>query len=286
MTHAPWLLGAEGDATRTTFEWGRIQSNADWILPIAASIVILLFVRYLYRKDAVELHPVLGWFLTALRAAAFLGLLVLYLQPQWRSRREEVRNSRVLLLADTSLSMGISDGPSAASGGGPTRAQQVANALKESDFLARLRKTHDVAVFQFAEGLKQDRVVSLNKLDPAAAPTDDAEAENAAPSEPGKAAQSGPDWAKLFGAHRHRDAAGPGAAAVDPRGAREARLGNCCLQRRRPKRRPVAGCGRRIGPRGEDPHLHDRPRFRSTADQRDGLRPGGASGRIRATITL
>ena len=28
---------------RTTFEWGRIQSNADWILPIGVCIAILLF---------------------------------------------------------------------------------------------------------------------------------------------------------------------------------------------------------------------------------------------------
>ena len=117
-------LWADGGGVRTTFEWGRIQSNADWILPIAVCLVIVLFVRYLYRSDAVEMHPVLGWLLTALRIAAFLGLLVLYLQPQWRAEREEVRNSRVLLLADTSLSMGLSDGPSPTSEGGLTRAQQ------------------------------------------------------------------------------------------------------------------------------------------------------------------
>ena len=47
MMHASWLLWAEGDCrSRTTFEWGRIQSNADWILPIAACLAILLFVRY------------------------------------------------------------------------------------------------------------------------------------------------------------------------------------------------------------------------------------------------
>ena len=98
------------DAIHTTFEWGRIQSNADWILPVVVCVAILLFVGYLYRRDAVELKPVWGWLLAALRTAAFFGLLILYLQPHWRTEREEVRNSRVLVLADTSLSMGTDDG--------------------------------------------------------------------------------------------------------------------------------------------------------------------------------
>ena len=42
MNDFPLLL-AEGEL-RTTFEWGRIHSNADWILPIAACIISLLLV--------------------------------------------------------------------------------------------------------------------------------------------------------------------------------------------------------------------------------------------------
>ena len=72
MSGVPLL--AEG-AMRTTFEWGRIQSNSDWIAPVAVCLVIMLFIRYLYRRDAQDLHPVLGWLLTALRTATFYGLL-------------------------------------------------------------------------------------------------------------------------------------------------------------------------------------------------------------------
>jgi hypothetical protein len=64
--------------SRTTFEWGRIQSNSDWILPVGACVAIMLFVRYMYRRDAVELPAAIGWILTALRTAAFLGLLILF----------------------------------------------------------------------------------------------------------------------------------------------------------------------------------------------------------------
>ncbi len=163
------------DAIRTTFEWGRIQSNADWILPVVVCVTILFFVGYMYRRDSVELKPVWGWLLSALRAAAFLGLLILYLQPHWRTEREEVRNSRALVLVDTSLSMETADtGASFARGvnatatptmasGNVSRSQQLAKALKETDFLARLRKTHDVVVFPFSEDLQRDHVTTLAK---------------------------------------------------------------------------------------------------------------------------
>ena len=202
MTHAILPLWADG-LTRTTFHWGRIQSNADWILPIAVCVAILLFVRYLYRRDAAELHPLLGWLLTALRTATFLGLLVLFLQPHWRSEREVVRNSRVALLVDTSLSMGVADGESSAAAAPVSREQQVIAALGKTDFLARLRQVHDVMVFPFSEDLARDRMTSLPKqeLDPA----EDAFLRPAPPSPPSPLPQAGegsrlagPDWAKLL----------------------------------------------------------------------------------------
>ena len=91
------------EMVRTTFEWGRIQSNSDWILPILVTVALLLFVRWMYRRDAVELGRPLRWLLSGLRMAVILVLLVLYLQPQWRTEREEVQNSRAVLLVDTSL---------------------------------------------------------------------------------------------------------------------------------------------------------------------------------------
>jgi len=193
MTPASWILLAD-DVTRSTFEWGRIQSNTDWILPIGACLAILLFVRYMYHRDAVELRPVVGWLLTALRTAAFFGLLILYLQPHWRSEREKVDNSRALLLIDTSMSMGQTDSESPSVGTAPTRDQQVAALLAETNFLARLRKTHDVAVFQFGEDL--GRVISLGKQQPPAAVEDDATA--AADSPGAQAAEKPIDWAKLL----------------------------------------------------------------------------------------
>jgi hypothetical protein len=191
MMHALPPLWAEG-TIRSTFEWGRIQSNADWVLPIGICIAVLLFVRYMYRRDSVELRPGWRWLLTALRTATIIGLLVLYLQPHWRTEREEVRNSRALLLVDTSLSMGTADGEGSASSAAVTRSQQLAKALKETDFLAQLRRTHDVAVIPFSEDLKRDHAVTQAKETPH---------ENAGnpPASSGQGALApAPDWTKLL----------------------------------------------------------------------------------------
>jgi hypothetical protein len=179
-------LGLLADELVTTrFEWGRIQSNADWILPIGALLLILIFVRAMYQRDAAELPAWLSWLLTLLRTATFVGLLFLYLQPQWRCSKEIVHNSRVLLLVDTSMSMNRVDGEregAAAAPGGVTRLQQVAAALEQTDFLARLRQTHDVVVQQFNNALERDRAVALDKIDEQEATGPDAaEQENKAP---------------------------------------------------------------------------------------------------------
>jgi len=158
MILAP-LLAVE-PVVRNRFEWGRIQSNSDWVLPIVVALAIVLFVRHVYRRDAEELPRLWGWLLTALRTLTFYGLLVLYLQPQWRTEREETRPSRVLLVADTSLSMRQTDRQN---GEGPalSRAGQVARTLATSDLLARLRRTHEVVVYSFDQELR--RLATLDK---------------------------------------------------------------------------------------------------------------------------
>ncbi len=199
------LLLADG-LTRTTFEWRRIQSNNDWILPIVALVLIVLFVRWMYRRDAEDWHPVLGWFLTLLRTLALVGLLILYLQPQWRVERETELNSRALLLVDTSISMGLSDTDSTSSGRAESRVHEVAIALNESTLLDDLRRTHDVFVYQFNDELDGDPLVSRKKLppEPEDLPDDDSAAETA---------EKGIAWSKLLA----------------PRGS-ETRLGQALLQ--------------------------------------------------------
>ena len=82
-----------------------------------------------------------------------------------------VHNSRVLLLVDTSLSMGLSDAEAGIAAAAPRAASgRWPPPWPRAIFSPRLRKTHDVAVYQFNNSLDRDRVVSLGKLPPQAPP--------------------------------------------------------------------------------------------------------------------
>ncbi|MFZ5829587.1 MAG: vWA domain-containing protein, partial [Planctomycetota bacterium] len=193
-----WSLLAAEARVRTTFEWGRIQSNSDWILPIAVLILLLLFVRYMYRRDAVELPRPLGWFLTALRTIVFLALFILWLQPQWRTEEQKVIPSRALVLVDTSLSMGLNDADNGSTQA-TSRLRQVAQALKQSDFLDRLRKTHDVVVGQFDEELHRDRVLTLPRAKDESPPVERPAASSVAKAAPADTATEAPtDWEQIL----------------------------------------------------------------------------------------
>lgn len=181
------LLG-EG-ALRATFELGRIETRTDWIAPFVVCLALLLFVLYVYLRDARTLGSVVTFVLTALRIGVFLGLLVIYLQPRWRWEREVVYDSRVLLVVDTSSSMGVADPGADGTPGDRTRAEQVAEALGHSPLLAKLREKHEVVIVGFDEELK--RIISFDKLGP-----EDAAANDAQDSTDAEAGQKEPeiDW--------------------------------------------------------------------------------------------
>ena len=243
--------------SRTTFEFGRIQSNSDWILPIGVCISILLLVRFVYRLDTRALGSFWGWALTALRSIVFFGLLLLYLQPQWRSEREVVHNSRALVLIDTSSSMGLSDADSGeGDSGGPTRADRVATALADGDFLPVLRGTHDLVVLGFDQQV--NRVVTLEKSgspSPAEASPDGSVDPSDDPDDGADGAADGDADATVEGAGetdstagtRRSDAVSAGADAADwqrmlaPSGT-QTRLGESLMQVLHDERNsPLAG---------------------------------------------
>ena len=99
-------------STTTRYQWTQWQAFTEWwqaplLILIVAAVVAL--VVYLYRRDSVELRPGIGVLLAVLRLAALAGLLLAYLDLQKWSEQKEVQNSRVILLGDTSISMGLSD---------------------------------------------------------------------------------------------------------------------------------------------------------------------------------
>ncbi len=192
-----WLLLAEAPI-KTKFEWGRIQNEYDWLIYGGILLAILGVVFAIYRRDTSELPWWLKALLPLLRAAVFVGLLAVYLQPHYRSEREEHYDSRVLLLVDTSLSMARPDAEGSSSPG-QTRLQQVAAGLDDTDFIARLRKKHKVSVVPFNNTLDRARRVELSKDIPAAATDADTKESDAAEGAKPQSAEQrmmAPQWRK------------------------------------------------------------------------------------------
>ncbi|HEV3023475.1 MAG TPA: vWA domain-containing protein, partial [Pirellulales bacterium] len=154
-------VGLPTDIARRSFEWGRMQSPLDWVLPVATTVLVLVYVGWLYRRDSAELALPVRLILAGLRMAVFVALLVVYLQPQWRNEVDQVQNSRVLLLADTSLSMGLHDQDASAVPAEPSRAQQLTAAFRDGDWLKRLRAKHDVVVVRFDQD--SQRLITFDK---------------------------------------------------------------------------------------------------------------------------
>ncbi|MFM8289850.1 MAG: vWA domain-containing protein, partial [Planctomycetaceae bacterium] len=204
---ADWFPGSPGwREFWSTFEFGR-QTDSPWFLILAGGVLLLsLLTGWLYRRDTRGLPW--GWrlWLYSLRALSILGLLWVALSPQTRRSEEFTENSRVLLLVDTSVSMGRADSANSegpATPGGPTRAEQVRQVLAQGPLLDTLRQQHEVSLWTFDSQVERPVVLPRSRPDAPPAPSAD-------PAQPPVAP---PNWAEL----------------LRPKGA-ESRLGEALLQ--------------------------------------------------------
>jgi hypothetical protein len=88
----------------------RLESFDQWWHWIALALAIAAALSYLvfwWRRDTAELPRPLRWTLLVLRSAAWLGVLLFFLDLQKRSEEEIQKPSRVAVLVDTSLSMSL-----------------------------------------------------------------------------------------------------------------------------------------------------------------------------------
>jgi hypothetical protein len=86
---------------------------------------------------------------------ALVGVLVYFLELEKRTERTAIHNSRVVVLVDTSLSMGLQDSergpaqPESEAANRPTRLDQVVSVLDRGGLIERLRAVHDVVLVRF-----------------------------------------------------------------------------------------------------------------------------------------
>src|SRR5690554_2974868 len=99
-------------ATRSYFTVARLQYMSEWwhwLLLAAIALAATAFIAVVYWLDSVELRPGVAATLLVLRVLAFVGLLIFFLEVEKRTERKLVKNSRALMLVDTSQSMGLRD---------------------------------------------------------------------------------------------------------------------------------------------------------------------------------
>jgi hypothetical protein len=158
------LLFAE-TTTRTSFELARLQSYTErwhYLVLGLVCVAIMAFAAWMVRRDSLELRPAVVALLLVLRVSALCGMLAFYLHLEKRTERKVVHNSRVLVLVDTSLSMGLHDTTASAVPATPNRLEQVVSVLNQGELLKKLREKHDVALDRFDADVV--RVSSFPKL--------------------------------------------------------------------------------------------------------------------------
>lgn len=138
-----------------------------WLLLLLACGAITVFVVWLYVRDTVELPRGRALMLLALRLAAFAGVLFFFLDLEKRTERRMVKNSRAVILVDTSLSMGIQDSETA---GGRRRIDLVIDEIAQGDLIDKLRLRHDVIVYRFDQNELPAEVASFPRIQTVAGP--------------------------------------------------------------------------------------------------------------------
>jgi len=157
--------------TRVTYQWARFEELDQWwhwALVGFVTLFVLSYVVLWYRRDAVEQQRPVGLALMLLRIAALAGILLYFFQFDRRIEQRVVRDSRVAVLVDTSLSMTLPSEPSVS--GLPnnnTRAEEVTKLFGQSDFLQQLSGQHELAVYRFDQTSRPTPVAAIAKVDAA-----------------------------------------------------------------------------------------------------------------------
>jgi hypothetical protein len=151
----PFSLAAIQSPDEAIYEWTRWATLVDaggmtLLLGAAGLLLLLVLVWGIYRREARTVSLGKAMLLATLRTVAIVGALLFFLGLEKRSSHEETVPSRVVVLADTSLSMSLPNA-SSAGGEGATRATSLSALAAESPLLERLAASHEVDLVAFGE---------------------------------------------------------------------------------------------------------------------------------------
>jgi hypothetical protein len=170
MTEGPFVpsLLAVSEQVRQRLTSTLVDGFAEWWqMPLLVGLVGLLvvFVLWVYRRDAGELPRGVGLLLAALRLGAIAAVVAAYLDLEQTAEHEIVYPSRVAVLVDSSASMTLADDAEAAAKAVETRSQQALAVLDAGGLLAALAPRHEVSIWRF--DADAERLVTLPIASPA-----------------------------------------------------------------------------------------------------------------------
>jgi hypothetical protein len=169
MPFAPML--AEASAT-IHYKLSRLQTLTEWwhwLVLLVSVLAVSAFVVWMYRKDSAELPRGLAILLCLLRLFALVGVLFFFFGLEKRAQRRLVKNSRAILLIDTSQSMGLRDSAEAEASSMPaasSRLEQVAAELASGSLVDKLRDSHDIIAYRFDQADSPVSIATFPKKPP------------------------------------------------------------------------------------------------------------------------
>lgn len=153
--------------TRVFYQWGRLEQLDQWwhwALLALVVVAIAAFVVVWYRRDAIEQYRPIGWALLLLRMFAFIGILLYFFQFDRRTEKRVVRDSRIAILVDTSLSMSLPGTPSEVGvASSMSRSEEVVRFMGQSSLLQQLSAEHQVSVYRFDSAPRPIAIAAIDK---------------------------------------------------------------------------------------------------------------------------
>ena len=150
---------------RTFYELQPVLPAGQWwqiCVLIVAAIALLIFAWIIYRKDSVDLKRPAAFLLTSLRWLTIGGIFLFVLNPGQRSETRIVKPSRLSILMDNSLSMGLLDPVSENSVDRGLRSQQLIDWLA-GPLVEKFRGEHEVSVYSFGDSDQPKLIESFSK---------------------------------------------------------------------------------------------------------------------------
>jgi hypothetical protein len=145
-----------------------------WLLFVCLLVVVAVWTIWVYRRDTKHLRRPTSWLLTGLRLVALTAIVIYILGPGKRSETKLTKDSRLAVVVDTSLSMGLvdqsgtADPDTADPSGKQPRINAVIQWAAREQSIEKLRQQHEVSVYRLGDQSRPELISTFSKLKSAA----------------------------------------------------------------------------------------------------------------------